>query len=396
MAQNKSTLTWQDIDNIFKGSNIGSIQQAIGNSFYGINHRQMPTATQSNRERYGYTFFTRPQLNMTDQNLSAHRLFYPLMTNNRNTIQNYSRTILDPRIALIMKPTLCDPYNAFIPVMTNNITDISGWNDLIAESFTSQSGNYNESISFIDSNVLRFDTYDISATFRNTRGDPIIYMIYIWLLYSTFVFEGTCMPYPDMVIENEIDYNTRIYRLVMDKTNTYVRKILATGACFPTSLPIGNFFDFTSDTPTNQEIYKFSINFRCMGIIYQDPILIKEFNEVVEIFNPAMSDNFRSQEMTKVPKEALVIFNNRGYPRINPATYELEWYVPTALYNNRLEVVANAGGPILNTSYSMLSEVSQQIPNASQIGTPVDIEALSGYVQSLKTAGPKADTAVPV
>ncbi len=372
------------VDDLFKLSYIGSIQQAIGNSFYGINHRQIPTALLANRERYGYTFFTRPQLNLTDNNIQSQRLFYPLLTKDRNTVQNYIRTMLDPRIALIMKPTLCDPYNAFIPVMTNNLKSISGWDDYIAPTFTSSEGNYKESISFVDGNILNFQTYDIECTFRNTRGDPIIYMIYIWLLYQSFVFEGVMSPYPDMIIENEIDYNTRIYRLVMDKTNTFVRKILATGASFPITLPLGNFFDFTSDSPTNSEIYDFSIRFRCMGIIYQDDILIKEFNETVEIFNPDMRDSSRATSMVKVPKNLLTIFNNRGYPRINAATYELEWYVPVNMYNQRTNLMG-INGSLDNSSIEMMESVIQQ---ASKVGpspslTPLDVAAAAGYSESL-------------
>ncbi len=385
------------VDDLFKISYIGSIQQAIGNSFYGINHRQIPTALLANRERYGYTFFTRPQLNLQSANIRAQRLFYPLLTKDTNTVQNYVRSILDPRVALTLNPTLCDPYNGFIPVLTNNLKSISGWDDYIAPTYTSDEGNYKESISFVDGNILNYQTYDIECTFRNTRGDPIIYMIYTWLLYQSFVFEGIMSPYPDMIIENEIDYNTRIYRLVMDKSNTFVRKILATGASFPITLPLGNFFDYTSDSPTNSEIYDFSIRFRCMGITYQDDILIHEFNKVTKIFNPSMRDQNRASDMVKVPKALLVIFNNRGYPRINPATYELEWYVSAQMYNSRMNLV-NIKGNLDNSSLSMMEAVEAA---ASSVGpspslVPLDLSVAAGYTESLiRTQAPKKTTAHP-
>lgn len=379
-TSNTNTITENLLDDIFTKSYIGSLRYTIANSFYGINHAQIPNAVLANRERYGYTFFTRPQLNMTTDNLISQRLFYPLMTNDTNTIQNFVRTTLDPRVALQLSPTLCDPYSAFIPVMTNNLKAISGWDDYIAPTFTSQEGNYNESVSFVDGNILNFRTYDVDCTFRNTRGDPIIYMIYIWLLYQSFVFEGSMSPYADMIIENEIDYNTRIYRLVMDKSNKYVRKILATGASFPITLPLGNFFDFTSDSPTNSEIYDFTIRFRCMGITYQDDILIKEFNEVVEIFNPSMRPAHRSTDMVKVPSHELVMFNNRGYPRINPATYELEWYVSSATYQIRSSYPYS----IQNSSKEMMEYVAKN-SGTLPIQEPIDLNALGGYMKSLET-----------
>jgi hypothetical protein len=187
-----------------------------------------------------------------------------------------------------------------------------------------------------------------------------------------------------MIIENEIDYNTRIYRLVMDKSNTFVRKILATGASFPITLPLGNFFDYTSDSPTNSEIYDFTIRFRCMGITYQDDILIHEFNKTVEIFNPSMREANRSSDMLKVPKSLLVVFNNRGYPRINPATYELEWYVSNQVYNSRTSIL-NVGGSLDNSSQLMMEavEAAAQRVGPSPSLTPLDVSAAAGYTQSL-------------
>jgi hypothetical protein len=44
--------------------------------------------------------------------------------------------------------------------------------------------------------------------------------------------------------------------------------------------------------------------------------------------------------MTQVPGTLLEVFNNRGYPRINPNTYDLEWYVPTEDFQSKLEVLS--------------------------------------------------------
>ena len=70
----------------------------------------------------------------------------------------------------------------------------------------------------------------MDVTFKNTKGNPLLYFFYIWIKYQTLVFEGILNPYMDMIVENEIDYNTRIYRLVMDQQKRYVTYIAATGA----------------------------------------------------------------------------------------------------------------------------------------------------------------------
>jgi hypothetical protein len=45
---------------------------------------------------------------------------------------------------------------------------------------------------------------------RNTRGDPIVYLFYVWAFYQSLVFQGLMVPYPDYIVHNRLDYNTRI------------------------------------------------------------------------------------------------------------------------------------------------------------------------------------------
>jgi len=54
-----------------------------------------------------------------------------------------------------------------------------------------------------------------------------------------------------------------------------------------------------------------------------------------------MLDNNRSG-MIKVSKNTVAMFNNRGYPRINPKTYELEWYIGNGQFQNRTKAFLEA------------------------------------------------------
>jgi len=76
----------------------GSIDKAISNNLYGINHQGVKSIISENRDSYGYVFFTRPQLNMSTYNLRNLRHFYSLLTTDHATIQRYVRCTLDPRI----------------------------------------------------------------------------------------------------------------------------------------------------------------------------------------------------------------------------------------------------------------------------------------------------------
>lgn len=347
-----SSIVPHSLDDYFQSTPIGSLDKAIGNNLYGINHRQTPNAVPSNKDTYGLTFFVRPQLNLQLDNVRNIRLMSPLTTTNSRTVQFYTKCMLDPRLMAgyrfqntVIPPLNCplvDNLNAFIPILTNNLNSISGWPDITLPTHDFEPGLYREGYSIGDGLTRNFETFDVDASFRNTKGDPILYTFYIWLHYISNVFRGTLMPYLDMVSENEIDYNTRIYRLVLDRDKNKVTKIAATGAAFPITVPTGSFFDYTTEKPYNDQNKDITIRFKCMGIDYLDDILISEFNETVVIFNPGMADGVREKSMVPVPKSLLTIFNNRGYPRIDPKDNTLEWWVPNELFSTRTSQFINA------------------------------------------------------
>jgi hypothetical protein len=274
---------------------------------------------------------------------------------------------------------LVDSLQAFIPVLTNNLLTLSGWPDVTAPVFESDAGLYKESYAQVDGLTKNYESFDLDASFRNTRGDPILYMFYIWLHYMGNVFEGKQVPYLDYLVENVIDYNTRIYRLVLDVNKDKVKKIAATGASFPVSVPTGSFFDFNSETPYSDQNKDISIRFRCMGADYMDDILIREFNQTVSLFNPLMRDAYRGTNMTQVSRKLLPLFNNRGYARIDESTYSLQWYVEKDLFKKVIQGTHSD----LNSFYQSvtISEDGNRTKAIDETESPADAE-----ITNLKTA----------
>lgn len=341
---------------VWKQTAFGSIKSAIGDNIFGINHRQTPGSIGINRDYFGLTFLTRPRLNLSTQNIRAIREFSPMLTTAANSYPRVIRCLLDPSLALPGKyntgpitSDFVDPQQAFIPLLTNTLLSCTGWPDMEAQTYTAADGFMKESFSFVDSTVRLFGTYDISVNFRNIQGDPHILMFLMWLYYMSLVYLGDIIPYPEHLLSNEIDYMTRIYRLVLDPSRRFVTKIAATGASFPTNVPIGAAINHDAEHPLNQNNAQISIQFRSNGVTYMDPILVDEFNRTQAIYNSGMDpSNFKSSKnkdgvivstnphYKQVPLAALALFNNRGYPRINPETYELEWWVDPAEYSARL------------------------------------------------------------
>lgn len=331
----------EEINFISRLSGFGGLSQAQTNNLYGFNHRQNGNPVPVNSDNYGLTFFTRPRLNLSYDNLSASRLFAPLQSQNSRSLPAAIRALLDhfSEIEGRHSSPLVDRHNPFIPMMTNNLVSMSGWPDIALDTYTSKEGVYKEAWSMVDGTSEINNTFDVTATFRNTAGDPITLLITAWVHYMAKVYNGEMVPYPDAIVQNKIDYNTRIYRLVLDKKKRFVQKIGACGASFPMASPIGSAFNFSNETPFNRETDQISVPFRCMGAMYMDPILVYEFNRTVQIFNSQMRDESREETYSKLNNSSFNYFNYRGYPRIDPDTYELEWWVPKDSYNNFIEQV---------------------------------------------------------
>lgn len=362
MADNEFVFN-KSIDQLLSSLPVNSLSKALGLNMRGINFNQTGTVLPRAKDSYGFTFFTRPQLNLTTMNLSNYRGFYNLLTSNPISYQRYTRLMLDPRLSIVnkMECPFVDPYNAFIPILTNNIVSVSGWPDLTVPTHTSEAGLYGEEHTFVDGVTNHYESFDVDVTLKNTRGNPLLYFFYIWIKYESLVFEGILNPYLDMITENEIDYNTRIYRIVLDTTKRYVTYIGATGASFPVNVPTGSLFDYNIDTPLNTKNSEISIRFRSMGFIAFEDYLKLAFNQTVAIFNPDMrkilqhdlsdaSEEARARELgdtpysipgtdyIKIPHYLLskgdtgsegILFNelnHNAYPFINLLTNELEFW----------------------------------------------------------------------
>lgn len=311
----------------------GSMVKGIANNLYGINHQGVKSYMPSNRDSNGLAFFTRPQLNLREGNVANIRQIYSLLTTNDSSIHRYVRCLLDPRLKYnedIISPLLDNEF-AFIPIFTNTLNNMSGWPDIVSPTYTSKEGVRKEQWTIVDGAVDVFESFDIDCSFRNVKDEPISIMLLTWLIYMSAVFEGLMSPYMRELLANEIDYVTRIYRLVLDESGIYVKKISATGASFPVNYAAGKFFDYTNATRYNDQTREINVRFKSVGALYNDDILIKEFNETSAIFNGEIRKLLKGQShnLEKIPQSLLDKFNHRGYPIINEDTMELEWWINT-------------------------------------------------------------------
>lgn len=322
------------IDSLTRYVGRGSDTSAVAAAFHGFNHRSAGTALPGNKEHYGYTFFTRPRLKLSHSNLVQDRTFALLNSKDEHSIARWVRATLDPVVREGWKGSpLVDNDNAFIPLLTNQLETLDGWPDISVDTYTSKAGIRKEEWVMADGFAKHHGAFNLNATFKNIVGSPITNLFYYWTQYSMLVHEGVMWPHLDSCFENEIDYQTRIYRLVLDQTKTFIVDIAACGVGFPLASQIAANYDFTKDKPFNDGNKQVSIPFQCVGAIYKDPILMAEFNATVATFNIGMNDAMRPKYYKKLTKAEADLFNNFGYPWIDLNTGELQWYVKLSEYN---------------------------------------------------------------
>lgn len=340
------------VDQIFIQSGLGSVKAGLTRSLYGINFAGTGNMIPINRDYTGLTFFTKPILNMQAENLRNNRILSQLLNTDANSVHRLIRCYLDPQIfrgpeGYAFTSPFVDNKSPFIPLLSNYLLNMSGWPDLDSQTFTSASGNWREEYSFVDGIVKDYRTWDATCSFKNLDGNIITNFFFYWIMYQASVAAvGDLYPYPLFNYANEIDYNTAIYRINLDVTKSRLTGIART-ISFPLSCPIGVQFNFDNTEDQIRENDQVSVTFRCHGAEYNDDILIHEFNTATELLNPEFVGRDREANYILLPKSVYTIFNGLGVPRINPDTYEMEWWVTNKDYldNKHLleSVISNSG-----------------------------------------------------
>ena len=233
----------------------------------------------------GYTFFTRPRLCLRDWNICADRKLSHLMTTEINSIPFAIRCLLDPDYSFANKDAskspLFDQGNPFLTPLCNAVRSVSGFNDPMLATETTDGGFFSEDQTYVIGGDRLSRTYDINCLFRDYPGNPIITIIDSWCQYMAGLTDGSLQQYTDAIDLNRMDYTVSIYRFLMDRTNRNIVRWAKCTGCFPVSPPSGVVFNLNEGENNVDAASTINVPFKANRIEYDDPVILKEFNMLV-------------------------------------------------------------------------------------------------------------------
>lgn len=330
------------LDNISRSMGGGAEYSRFNDIFYGINRLPNLAPVALHKETQGLVLFTKPNLNLSYDNIATTRLLAHYLVQDPNTYQYAVRMMLDPTtygLPEAVASPLVDSRMPYITLLTNSIKTMSPPPDIGLNMYSSPEGMFKEVWMMNDSICEYNGKYDLTCTFSNFKGNAILGLFQLWLTYMSALRIGPVIPHPYNRVADEMDYWTRIERYKFDETGRYVVGWFHTGGSVPQNLSIGASFGYDRESGTDFENKEITVQFASIGAVYNDPIQLLEFNYRIQTWCKKMADTTRSQYFTKVPHAALAATNYNGYPRINLATMEFEWWVENDVFEKLIRTL---------------------------------------------------------
>ena len=312
------------VDNILNISSLasgaGEYGNVFGNFFSGID-RHGSAIVPINIMNVGYTFITRPRLNLTSGNIRHHPVLATLDTIQPNDIGFMIRMLLDSRLSkgdyivvngkarresninvitnAVKSSSLLDPNNPFFIPLCNGLKGISGFPDINLQEETCMPDFHSGDFTYIKGWDNNNRTQELSLEFRDIQGSVILAIMYYWCLYMAQQAKGVIMAYQDDIWLQRLNYTVSIYRFVTDPSKSRILWWAKATGCFPKSAPVGSIFNFDQGEVSISSATQFSIPFVANDIKYNDPYSLLDFNKLVRNYNPGVNCDDLSRKATE-------------------------------------------------------------------------------------------------
>jgi hypothetical protein len=241
----------------------------------------------SNNMHKGYTFITRPLLNLTNMQCMMDPHFVALMNEDPLTVPFAIRCLLDHRWAdshreMTRNCPLYQPASPFIPYVGNSVIGMTGWPDNVLYTETTEGGYFGEDLTLAIGTDRLSKTFDISVTFRDIQGSPVLALFDYWTKWIGNAADGIQTAYADAIESNRLDYTCSIYRFTLDPTQRYIMWWSKGTGCFPKSPPVGALFNMNQGEVFVEAAGTVTVPFTVNHVSYNDPRVLKQFNILMD------------------------------------------------------------------------------------------------------------------
>jgi hypothetical protein len=343
--------------------NLGSRRfTTSSDAMYGIDNVRN-TIYMPEFESHGFTFITRPKLNLTTVSIRQDRILSLLDTLNPESLAFAVRALLDTKLLTNYKIStkssqFLNAANPFIPIFTNRLVSLNGWPDPTIDIDTTEGGFFSESITYPHGHDQLTRNYDLNATFSDIQGSVVMMLFLVWTRYISLLTRGVVTAHPEDIDDRRMGFTSSIYRFVMDPSNRYITKWAKATGCFPRSVPLGAYFNYDSNASNVDTAMNLSVPITVAGKVeYMDPIIFREFNMLVQRRCHGISS------FKKATDKERVLLNFRCIPYIDDrsGSNELQWrYDPSDEVVGEILDKSNIGMP----TNSELSNNTNQFSDA--------------------------------
>lgn len=284
----------------------------------------------------GLAFISRPILCLTDENCRKHPQLAPYFKPAKNSPQQFIKCLLDKREGDINSSDLIDNKIAWIPILMNLLKRSDGFGDVDLETSLIDGGFRGEVFQYINGFLDENGSFSIRQTYHNVKGGIVTDIFNTWLryIYEVRLGDNGIEPYPEAQYENYVDFDCRIYHLIMNKDMQTISHMYMSIESIPTSYPVGAMaaIDNEATNRRGEGQDEVTINFSSIGMRYDNWEIAEGFNGTTLYFNPDMAPNKREGKYIKVKPSEFLNMQYNAYPWINIATMQLEWWVDKTVY----------------------------------------------------------------
>lgn len=266
----------------------------------------------------GLSFVTRPQLNLADDNIKRSERLKVLMKGGQYSIASYIRGILDERWGAANKVVGLNNLMPFIPVLTEYLKTSTGFGDLQMQIKTTEPGIRDQVYQRVDSKLEENGLFTMSQTYFNPKPSIIPALFQFWESYISEVTSGDRLVSPRFkyLFGNRIDFDCRIYHLIMGADGEFLSHIFATVQSIPVTFPAGSQanIDNTQNTLRGEGQDDFSVQFSSTAMRFNEDGLISSFNDHSYNYNPNLRPQVRDRFFRMLQPSEYQAYNYGAYP----------------------------------------------------------------------------------